>query len=62
MKASIYFFYLFLLISCNFNQFYKDRESDKADGEKVPQKFYWEIRYGGNQDDIYKLFGENFSA
>lgn len=51
---------LFLLISCNFNRFYKDRESDKADGEKIPQKFYWEIQYGTNQDDIYKLFSEKF--
>jgi hypothetical protein len=52
----------FLLISCNFNQFYKDRESDKEDGKKIPQKFYWELRYGGNQDDIYKLFDEKFFA
>jgi hypothetical protein len=52
----------FLLISCNFNQFYKDRESDKEDGEKIPQKFYWELRYGGNQNDIYKLFDEKFFA
>ncbi|MDR6158666.1 hypothetical protein QF023_002182 [Chryseobacterium sp. SLBN-27] len=37
-----------ILISCNFNQFYKDRESDKEDGEKITQKFYWELRYGGN--------------
>jgi hypothetical protein len=50
----------FLLISCNFNQFYKDRETDKVDGEKIPQKFYWELQYGTNQDDIYQLFGEKF--
>lgn len=49
-----------ILISCNFNQFYKDRESDKEDAEKVTQKFYWELRYGGNQENIYKLFGEKF--
>lgn len=49
-----------ILISCNFNQFYKDRESDKEDGEKITQKFYWELRYGGNQENIYKLFGEKF--
>ncbi|WP_426479868.1 hypothetical protein ACP3T3_10805 [Chryseobacterium sp. CBSDS_008] len=42
----------FLLISCSFNQFYKDRESDKTDGEKIPIKFYWELRYGKNPDDI----------
>ncbi|RXM40300.1 hypothetical protein BOQ62_06870 [Chryseobacterium sp. CH21] len=47
-------------MSCSFNQFYKDRESDKADGEKIPIKFYWELRYGNNPDDIYKLFGEKF--
>lgn len=50
----------FLLLSCNFNQIYKDRESDKAAGEKIPQKFYWELQYGTNQDNIYKLFGEKF--
>ena len=62
MKTKIIYILLtsFLLVSCNFNQFYKDRESDKADGEKIPQKFYWEIRYGGNQDNIFKLFGEKF--
>ncbi len=62
MKSKIIFLFIALLplTGCNFNQFYKDRESDKADGEKVPQKFYWEIRYGGNQDDIYKLFGKKF--
>ncbi|MDQ0592903.1 hypothetical protein QFZ37_001272 [Chryseobacterium ginsenosidimutans] len=62
MKPIIYLLFFFLLISCNFNQFYKDRESDKEDGEKIPQKFYWELRYGGNQDNIYKLFGEKFFA
>lgn len=62
MKSKLLFLFAqsLLLISCNFNQIYTDRESDKADGEKIPQKFYWEIRYGGNQDDIYKLFGEKF--
>ena len=50
----------FLLISCSYNQFYKDRESDKTDGEKIPIKFYWELRYGNNPDDISKLFGEKF--
>jgi hypothetical protein len=58
----IYILFSFLLISCNFNQFYKDREADKEDGEKIPQKFYWELRYGGNQDNIYKLFDEKFFA
>lgn len=62
MKSKLLFLFAIslLLISCNFNQIYTDRESDKADGEKISQKFYWEIRYGGNQDDIYKLFGEKF--
>ena len=62
MKPRIIFLFVIFsfLTSCNFNQFYKDRESDKADGEKIPQKFYWEVRYGGNQDDIFKLFGEKF--
>jgi hypothetical protein len=59
----IYFLIIsLLLISCSFNEFYKDRESDKKDGEKVSQKFYWELRHGANQDDIYKLFGEKFFA
>lgn len=60
LKIIYLFFTLLLLTSCNFNQFYKDRESDKIDGERIPQKFYWELRHGGNQDDIYKLFGEKF--
>jgi len=62
MKKIYFLFIALLLISCNFNQFYKDRESDKKDGEKIPQKFYWELRYGANQEDIYKLFGEKFFA
>lgn len=62
MKSKIIYLLItsFLLISCNFNQFYKNRESDKADGEKIPRKFYWELRYGTNQDNIYKLFGDKF--
>ncbi|UKB83205.1 hypothetical protein LF887_19650 [Chryseobacterium sp. MEBOG06] len=57
-------FYLFmislLLMSCSFNQTFKDRESDKDDGEQIPKKFYWELKYGNNQENIYKLFGEKF--
>lgn len=60
MKKFYLLFISFILISCSFNEFYKDRESDKKDGEKIPQKFYWELRYGGNKEDIYKLFGEKF--
>jgi hypothetical protein len=60
MKKFYFLFISFILISCSFNEFYKDRESDKKDGEKIPQKFYWELRYGGNKEDIYKLFGEKF--
>lgn len=59
-KLLLLFTAFFLLVSCNFNQIYKNRESDKADGEKITQKFYWEFKYGGNQEDIYKLFGEKF--
>lgn len=60
MKKFYFLFISFILISCSFNEFYKDRESDKKDGEKIPQKFYWELQYGGNKEDIYKLFGEKF--
>lgn len=59
-KLLLLFTAFFLLVSCNFNQIYKNRESDKADGEKITQKFYWEFKHGGNQEDIYKLFGEKF--
>lgn len=60
MKKIYFLLIALLLISCNFNQIYKDRESDKKDGEKIPQKFYWELKYGANQDNIYKLFGKKF--
>ena len=57
---NIYFLLLsFLLISCSYNQFYKDRESDKTDGEKF-HKILLGTCYGKNPDDIYKLFGEKF--
>jgi len=52
----------FLLMSCSFNQTFSNRESDKNEAEKISRKFYWELLYGGNQDDLYKLFGEQFFA
>lgn len=60
MKNIYLLLFSFFLMSCSFNQSYKDRESDKIDGEKIPIKFYWELRYGKNPDDIYKLFGDKF--
>ncbi|RQO36844.1 hypothetical protein DBR39_17390 [Chryseobacterium sp. KBW03] len=60
MKNVYLLLFSFFLISCSFNEFYKDRESDKTDGEKISKKFYWELRYGNNPDDIYKLFGDKF--
>ncbi|GAA5096415.1 hypothetical protein GCM10023210_30150 [Chryseobacterium ginsengisoli] len=60
MKSIIYLLFSFLLISCSFNQIYKDQESDKKDGEQITQKFYWEILHGSIQDNIYNLFSEKF--
>ncbi|MDH6250865.1 hypothetical protein M2347_000592 [Chryseobacterium sp. H1D6B] len=50
----------FLLISCSFNQTFSNRESDKKDAEEISKKFYWELKYGSNQDKIYELFSNKF--
>lgn len=52
----------FLLVSCSFNQTFSNREEDKKDAEKISQKFFWELKYGGNMDTIYNLFGDKFFA
>ncbi|UWX60590.1 hypothetical protein N0B40_19655 [Chryseobacterium oranimense] len=50
----------FLLIGCSYNQVFSNREEDKKDAEKISQKFFWELKYGGNLDTIYNLFGDKF--
>jgi len=58
MKQFFTIMLAFLLTSCS--QIYTNRETDKEAGEKIPKKFYWEIRYGGAQDNLLKLFGDEF--
>lgn len=50
----------FLLISCSFNQTFSNREEDKKEAEEISKKFFWELKYGGNLDTIYNLFGNKF--
>ncbi|MET3538507.1 hypothetical protein [Chryseobacterium limigenitum] len=50
----------FLLISCSFNQTFSNRESDKNDADQIAKKFYWQLKYGGNQDKMYELFSDKF--
>lgn len=50
----------FLLISCSFNQTFSNREEDKKEAEEISKKFFWELKYGGNLDIIYNLFGDKF--
>ncbi|PQA95659.1 hypothetical protein B0A69_04600 [Chryseobacterium shigense] len=50
----------FLLISCSFNQTFSNREEDKKEAEEISKKFFWELKYGGNLDTIYNLFGDKF--
>lgn len=60
MKRYYLFLILLALTSCNFNKTYSNRESDKKDAEKIPEKFYWEVMYGSNEGEIFKLFSESF--
>jgi hypothetical protein len=60
MKKFLLFVTLTLLVSCSFNQTFSNRESDRAEAAEISKKFYWELSYGGNQDDLYNLFGEQF--
>ena len=60
MKYLYLFLVSFTLLSCNYNNIYTNRESDKNDAEKVSKKFYWEVLHGSNEDDIFKLFSEQF--
>ncbi len=58
-----YLLSLFLILtSCNFNTTYSNQESDKKEAEKITNKLYWEIQYGTNEDEIFKLFSDQFFA
>jgi len=59
MKLHILFFISFFLTSCNFNNTYENRESDKQDAQKVVDRFYSLIKQN-NREEMSKLFGNNF--
>lgn len=60
MKRLYFILISFLLISCSFNQTFSNREEDKKEAEEISKKFFWELKYGGNLDTIYNLFGNKF--
>lgn len=60
MKRLYFILISFLLISCSFNQTFSNREEDKKAAEEISKKFFWELKYGGNLDTIYNLFGNKF--
>ncbi|MCU7618071.1 hypothetical protein NZ698_12745 [Chryseobacterium sp. PBS4-4] len=60
MKKILLFVTLTLFVSCSFNQTFSNRESDRDEAAEISKKFYWELSFGGNQDDLYNLFGEQF--
>jgi len=43
MKKYVLILIAFVLISCNYNKIYEDRESDKQDARKIINKFYFLI-------------------
>ncbi|SMC37844.1 hypothetical protein SAMN02787074_0757 [Chryseobacterium sp. YR221] len=59
MKLHILFFISFFLTSCNFNNTYENRESDKQEAQKVVDSFYSLIKQN-NREEMSKLFGNNF--
>lgn len=59
MKKYILILIASILVSCNFNKIYQNREEDKKDAEKIANKFYSLIQQN-NRQEAFKLFGEKF--
>ncbi|KMQ59626.1 hypothetical protein ACM40_15955 [Chryseobacterium sp. BLS98] len=60
MKKSIQIFLvLILMISCNYNETFSNREQDKQDAERVIKKFYASIKEN-NKESTIKLFSKKF--
>lgn len=58
MKNYILILMSLFLISCNFNKYYKNRDADKQDAEKVTENFYSLIT--NNREQAFLLFGNKF--
>lgn len=59
MKKYILILIALLVISCNFNKTYHNREEDKQEAEKITEKFYDLIKKNERQE-AFKLFGKKF--
>lgn len=60
MKYICLFSIVLTLVSCNFNKTYSNRQSDIEEAKKISDKYYWEVKYGSNEDEIFKLFSDAF--
>lgn len=59
MKKYILILIALMVISCNFNKTYRNREEDKQEAEKITEKFYDLIKKNERQE-VFKLFGKKF--
>jgi hypothetical protein len=59
MKKYVLILIALILVSCNFNKTYHNREEDKKDAEKITEKYYQLIK-GNNKQEAFKSFGEKF--
>lgn len=59
MKKLLFLLFSFLLVCCNFNKTYENRESDKEDAKKVTDRFYYLIQEN-NKQEAFNLFSNRF--
>lgn len=62
MKTRILILLSFILLSCNFNKVYKDREEDKREAEKITNKFYKYIKEEENQKALTLISDKFFNV
>lgn len=58
MKKYILVLIAFILVSCNFNKIYHNREEDKKESEKITEKFYALIKEN-NRQEAFRLASKN---
>ena len=59
MKKIFTLFVIYILMSCSFNETFRNRESDKKEAEIITAKFYKNM-INNHENEAIKSFGEKF--